>query len=109
MQSARLSTEIVASQSAADPAGGRSEADVDGLAGFPTTDTVEKPEQLNLDFGDEMSLFTRMLLRETPAPVSRTPAFGRIDRLDTSAKVVARADVSAQELEGLFRTTGWGR
>ena len=79
------------------------DADVDGLAGFPTTDRNEKPEQLTLDFGDELSLFTRVLIREPRA----TPM--RAGDGVCAAAAPARLDVSRQEAFGLLQSSRWGR
>lgn len=112
MQAARLSSEIAASSSGSAFTVGRPDADVDGLAGFPTTDPTGKPEQLSLDLGDEMSLFARVLTHPGPVAMSRAASPARVEvaeGAEAATKAAARADVSAQELQGLFRTKGWGR
>ena len=79
MQAVRLSPEIAASSSDLQTGAGRSDADVDGLAGFPTTDPTDKPEQLSLDLGDEMSLFTRLLTRAAPLPTAPATSAERVE------------------------------
>lgn len=115
MQAARQSSEIAASPSGSAFTAGRPDSDVDGLAGFPTTDPTGKPEQLSLDLGDEMSLFARVLTHPAPVAMSRAASPARVEGIEAAeaaeaaTKTAARADVSAQELQGLFRTKGWGR
>ena len=109
MQAVRLSPEIAASSSDLQTGAGRSDADVDGLAGFPTTDPTDKPEQLSLDLGDEMSLFTRLLTRAAPLPTAPATSAERVEAAEPVARAATRHDVSAQEVQGLFRTTAWGR
>lgn len=120
MQAARLCTEIAPAHSGPEVAGEGREGDVDGLAGFPATvvaaeaGAAGKPEQLTFDFGDEMSLFTRLLLRDPPAAsaagcpsIADRPA--KVEGVTVAVKAAARHDVSDQEIRGLAQVTRWGR
>ena len=120
MQAARSSSEIATAHSGPEIAPDGRDADADCLAGFPIAAAAgnagasAKPEQLSFDFGDEMSLFTRVLLREPPAETAtmRPANTGRSERggsVKAVAKAVTRADVSDQERQGLLRTMHWGR
>lgn len=106
MQADRLSTQSAHTDASRErPAQHGAEAEVDGLAGLPLTDALDKPEQLSFDFDEELSLFTRLLVAEraeaAPASVATEPP--------RAPSAAVRTDVSVQEIAGLSRVTRWGR